>query len=67
MSLTDEALELLRNLPGGGFEMPLADHRSILTTIVVARAADGCIERDTLLIEAADIRLVLDHAGMTRL
>lgn len=66
VSLTDAALELLRGLPGAGSSTPLADHRSMLTTIVVARAAGGRLERDTLLIDAADIRLVLDHARMTR-
>ncbi|RYF05000.1 MAG: hypothetical protein EOO77_28905 [Oxalobacteraceae bacterium] len=66
VSLTDAALELLRELAGGGSEMPLADHRSILTTIVVAGAASGRLEQDTLVIDAADIRSVLDHARMTR-
>lgn len=66
VSLTDAALELLQELPGSGSEMPLADHRSILTTIVVARVAGGRLEHDALLVDAADIRLVLDHAGMVR-
>lgn len=66
MSLTDAAFDLLRELPGGGSELPLADHRSILTTIVVARVAGGLLAEDTLVIDAADIRSVIDHAGMMR-
>ena len=66
VSLTTEAVDLLRELPGSGTGMPLDDHRSILTTIVVARAASGRLDNDTLVIEAADIQKVLDHAGMSR-
>ncbi len=66
VSLTTDAVDLLRDLPGGGTGMPLADHRAILTTIVVARAAGGGLDQGTVLIDAEDIRKVLDHAGMSR-
>ncbi|RYF12243.1 MAG: hypothetical protein EOO77_17780 [Oxalobacteraceae bacterium] len=64
--LTAAAMDILDDLPGGGPNGTIADHRALLTTITVARAAAGGLIDQTLVIDAADVREVLDHAGTAR-